>query len=231
MPAYDAPAVRPAADLISPQAHPAPAAAGLALSQEELGRGHMLAAGETLYHQGDSAESAYLVTSGLLSLKVGARVGRERLVDLAGPGDVVGALSAEQAAYLDTAAALGPGTRVSALVAGSSAAQELREQAAAQRLERLTQQLEEVDSPVAARVARAFARLAERLVQEVAAGMVRLTLPPTPDTLAGLVGAARETTSAAVAELRRRGLIAGTRGRYLVLPRALLDFAHEASAN
>jgi len=108
---------------------------------------------------------------------------------------------------------------------------ELLERAAARRLERLTRRLGWEGAPVAARLAAVFVDLAERFGQEVADGMVRLTLPLTHDTLAGLVGAARETTSVAVQELRRRGLIAGTRGRYLVLPRALRDFALEAAAN
>lgn len=234
-PAFDASSPPPAAqpDLLPPQAQPAPVAEGLVLPQQELGRGLMLAAGETLYHQGDAAESAFLVTSGLLALAVGGTPGRERLVDLAGPGDVAGAASRFQARYLDTASALGPGTRVVALPLsdGPEAARELLERAAARRLERLTRRLGWEGAPVAARLAAVFVDLAERFGQEVADGMVRLTLPLTHDTLAGLVGAARETTSVAVQELRRCGLIAGTRGRYLVLPRALRDFALEAAAN
>ncbi len=234
-PAYDASAPRVAApqELLPPQAQPAPAADVLLLPQHDLGRGITLAAGETLYRQGDEVESSYLVASGLLALSVGAASGRERVVDLAGPGDVIGALSAHQDLYLDTATALGPDTRVVAvpLAPGSDAAKDLLDRAAARRLTRLTEQVEEEGAPVAARVATAFARLAERFGQEVADGMVRLTLPLTHDTLAGLVGAARETTSAAVQQLRRAGLIAGTRGRYLVLPRALRAFAHDASLN
>ena len=53
----------------------------------------------------------------------------------------------------------------------------------------------------------------------------------THDTLAGLVGAARETTSSAVQQLRALGLIAGTRGRYLVLPHALKRYAEDGPAN
>lgn len=234
-PAYDASSPRPAApqELLPPQAQPVPAAEGVLLPQQDLGRGISLAAGETLYRQGDEVGSAFLVASGLLALAVGTGRGRERFVDLAGPGDVVGAVSCRQEQYLDTATALGPGTRVVAvpLEDGSGAAKDLLDRAAAQRLQRLTEHLEEEGTPVAARVANAFTRLAERFGQEVADGMVRLTLPLTHDTLAGLVGAARETTSAAVQELRRAGLIAGTRGRYLVLPRALRDYAQDASLN
>jgi len=231
--AYDATTTRVAAPQELPPPQAQPAAEALLLPQHDLGRGITLSAGETLYREGDEVESAYLVASGLLALAVGSGRGRERVVDLAGPGDVVGALSGHQVRYLDTATALGPDTRVVAvpLGPGSDAARDLVDRAAARRLERLTEQLEEEGAPVAARVATAFARLAERFGQEVADGMVRLTLPLTHDTLAGLVGAARETTSAAVQQLRRAGLIAGTRGRYLVLPRALRAFAQESSLN
>jgi len=230
-PVYDAATGLAPQEVVPPQ--PQAGAEGVLLPLQELGRGITLSAGETLYRQGDEVESAFLVSSGLLALAVGGGRGRERVVDLAGPGDVVGAVSGRQERYLDTATALGPDTRVVAvpLGTGSEVARDLLDRAAAQRLERLTEHLEEEDTPVVARVALAFARLAERFGQEVADGMVRLTLPLTHDTLAALVGAARETTSAAVQQLRREGLIAGTRGRYLVLPRALRAYAQEAPLN
>ncbi len=228
-PGYDAPQV--------PAAAVPPAigtGADLALPQAGVGHGMTLEAGETLYHQGDAARHSYLVASGLLALSLDGAGGRDRLVDLAGPGDLVGALSTAQPSYLDTASALGPDVRVVALpddVRSGPAGDGVLRRATAARLERLTEQLHDVDVPVAVRVAKLFVRLAERFGHEVQGGMVRLTLPLTHDTLAGLVGAARETTSSAVQQLRSLGLVAGTRGRYLVLPHALRAFAEETLAN
>ncbi|HEX7000539.1 MAG TPA: Crp/Fnr family transcriptional regulator [Trueperaceae bacterium] len=205
-----------------------------ALPLVQDGVGVTLEAGETLYHQGDAARHSYLVTSGLLALSLDGAGSRGRLLDLAGPGDVVGALSPSQERYLDTASALGPDVRIVALpfdAQGSGTYDGVLGHAAAARLERLTEQLQDVDVPVAVRVAKVFLRLARRFGQEVQGGMVRLTLPLTHDTLAGLVGAARETTSSAVQQLRDLGLIAGTRGRYVVLPHAVQRFAEDSAVN
>lgn len=229
--AYDAPQVP------ADRRAPLPAlqqGAGYVLPQAHGGAGFPLEAGETLYHQGDAALGSYVVTSGLLALSLDGAGGRGRLVDLAGPGDVVGALSASQERYLDTASALGQDVRIVAMseeARAGLAGREVLDRAAASRLERLTEQLQDADVPVAVRVAKVFNRLASRFGQEVQGGMVRLTLPLTHDTLAGLVGAARETTSSAVAQLRALGLIAGTRGRYLVLPQALRSYAEDGPAN
>lgn len=229
--AYDAPQVPADQQAPLPALQPG---AGFALPQAQVGAGFTLEAGETLYLQGDAALDSYVVTSGLIALSLDGAGGRGRLVDLAGPGDVVGALSASQDRYLDTASALGHDVRVVAMSEEARtglAAREVLDRAAAARLERLTEQLQDADVPVAVRVAKVFNRLASRFGQEVQGGMVRLTLPLTHDTLAGLVGAARETTSSAVQQLRTLGLIAGTRGRYLVLPQALRAYAEESLAN
>ena len=57
-------------------------------------------------------------------------------------------------------------------------------------------------------------------------GLVRLTLPLTHEHLAALIGAARETTTLTLSDLRRRGFVEGTRGRYRFDPARLRDAAH-----
>lgn len=192
--------------------------------------------GESLYLQGDQAASAYLVESGLLALSVASRPGRERIIGLAGPGDLIGAHSAGQSRYLDGAAALSHEVNVVRLDVDegrlSEAGHDLRYLlgvAAVRHLERLTAQLEDVEVPVPARVARTFLRLAERFGQASSDGSVRLTLPLTHDTLAAMVGAARETTSTTIEQLRKLGLVTGTRGRYLVRCEPLRAFANLAA--
>jgi CRP/FNR family transcriptional regulator, cyclic AMP receptor protein len=86
--------------------------------------------------------------------------------------------------------------------------------------------VEENDLPVAARLARTLVRLGDRFGQRGDDGRVRLTLPLTHEHLAALVGAARETTTATLSELRQRGLLEGTRGRYQFDPARLRDAAH-----
>lgn len=200
-----------------------------------------LAKGELLYHQGDAAASTYLVESGLLTLSIVARPGRERVVGLAGPGDLIGAHTLGQSTYLDSAAALSQDVNVVLFRVGGPSgqldadAQYLLGEAAFRHLQRLTNQLEDAEVPVPARIARTFLRLAERYGQangdETSGGPVRLTLPLTHDTLAAMVGAARETTSATVEHLRRQGLVTGTRGRYVIQTEALQAFAVQAACS
>lgn len=193
--------------------------------------------GELLYLQGDNADSAYLVESGLLALSIAARPGRERIIGLAGPGDIIGAHTEGQRYYLDSAAALSQEVNVVQFDLLSSSfggfGPELRYLlglAAVHHLERLTNQLLDTELPVPARVALTFLRLAERFGQVSAEGVTRLTLPLTHDTLAAMVGAARETTSTTIEQLRKLGLVTGTRGRYVVRSDGLRAFADLATA-
>ena len=70
---------------------------------------------------------------------------------------------------------------------------------------------------VEARVAGALVELAESAGSMIAGGAVRLDLPLSQADLAALAGTTRESCSAAVAGLARRGLVRGSRLRGLVL--------------
>ena len=80
-----------------------------------------------------------------------------------------------------------------------------------------------------ARLARTFVRLGERFGQISEDQNVRLTLPLTHDNFAAIVGAARETTTAVLSEMRDDGVLQGTRGHYNFNLNTLSDFATEAS--
>jgi len=194
----------------------------------------LLSKGELLYHHGDAASWAFLVEAGLVALSMAARPGRERIIGLAGPGDLVGIHNSGQSHYLDSATALSQEVSVFRVAAADRADSgshysELLNEASLLHLQRLTDQLEDTELPVPARLARTFLRLAERFGQSNDSGATRLTLPLTHDTLAAMVGAARETTSTTVQQLRDLGLVTGTRGRYVVQRTALQEFATQAA--
>ena len=182
--------------------------------------------GEALYRAGEPAGGAYAVEAGLLKLSLALPSGRERLIGVAGPGDVVGALTPSTVAYGETAEALGAEVVVHPLDPARPEHGPALAHATDTRLAWLRLALEEVDLPVTARLARVLVRLGERFGVRGEDGRVRLTLPLTHEHLAGLVGAARETTTLAPSELRQRGLIEGTRGRYLFDPARLRDVPH-----
>ena len=220
--------------------------------------------GEPLYIQGEVATSTYVVEAGLVALSLNARPDRERIIGLAGPGDLVGALTTGQGEYLESAHALSQGVAIrtvpvdqltdgsTTLTAEESAAMS---RAAGQHLANLTRLLEDSETPVPARVARTLLRLGDRFGQWVEDGnaaavtersaghrsqsagsgrragrRVRLTLPLTHETIANMVGAARETTTSTIEQMRRGGLVHGTRGRYVIDVDGLTDYANEAAA-
>lgn len=205
--------------------------------------------GEYLYDVGCEAHSAYVVESGLVALTLGAVTDRQRVVALAGPGDVIGALTPDPSEHQSGAVALSGEVAARVLPTGRSADEanpvdpsdtadpaeraalfsDLLTAAAGDQIQRLTWALEDSAYPVPARVARTLLRLGQRFGHHTDDGTVRLTLPVTHETLASLVGAARETTTYTIQQLRKKGLLAGTRGSYRFEPRALARFADDAA--
>lgn len=194
---------------------------------------HAYAKGDLLYQADAPAAALYYLEAGLVALELNTP--KPRIGALAGPGDVIGALMPGCGGYLESAVALSGEVAVRVLDERARAelpAAELATliaRAAGARLAALTQALEDGEHPVPARVARAFLRLGSRFGQGLADGTVRLTLPVTHDTLAAMVGAARETTTAVVADMRRLGLLEGTRGSYRMRPAELAEYALEAT--
>lgn len=202
---------------------PPPPPRGLdAYPSRELGKG------EQLYGAGDPADTVFRVDQGLVKLGIDVASGRERIIGVAGPGDLIGALTPGQHTLRESATALS-GSVVVTVVPRRDASdfEAALFRAAGDQLARVTLALEDGDLAVPARIARALLRLAERFGQAPDGGVVRLTLPLTHDNLAAMIGAARETTSAALGELRRLGLLEGTRGSYRFRPEPLLEFAQK----
>lgn len=183
--------------------------------------------GEALYRVGDEARGVYRVEEGLLKLAFDVADGRERVLGLAGPGEWLGALAPNHLRFLERAVALSPRVLVRALPReGLEPDLERRLfDAAGVQLVRWREALEDGERPVLARLARTLLRLGERFGQQTDDGTLRLTLPVTHEILAAMVGAARETTTALVSELRTQGAVEGTRGRYRLHPEALRDAA------
>lgn len=185
--------------------------------------------GEVLYRAHQPAETAYRIEEGLLKVVFDAAAGRERIVALVGPGDWVGALAPNHLQLRERAVALSPQVRVRVFARDGSDAGIERHlfEAAGVRLAGLRDVLEDGELPVRTRLARTLLRLADRFGQPGERGSVRLTLPLTHETLGGLIGAARETTTALFSELRRCGAVEGTRGRYRLHTNVLLDIASQ----
>jgi CRP-like cAMP-binding protein len=188
--------------------------------------------GDILYHLGEPAEQVFCVEEGLLKQTLLLADGHERIISLAGPGDYIGALGLP-VRYQDSAEALSPQVRVGCIDVRNlrNLDETLKDTlylAAGKQLSYLRDALEDSELPVGARLARMFLRLGQRF-GNVSDDHVHITLPLTHENFASMVGAARETTTAMLSEMRAEGVIHGTRGRYNFDHNVLSDYAVSAS--
>ena len=190
-----------------------------------------LSKNELLYHAGDVADTLYRVEEGLLKLSIDLITGKERIISLAGPGDFIGALTPAHQSYQESCEALSPRVSVTSIPAHDLSDHLQTEvfTATGVYLSRFMDTLEDSDLPVTARLARTLVRLGERFGTISENQTVHLTLPLTHDNFAAMVGAARETTTALLSEMRDEGLITGTRGRYCFKLDVMSDFATASS--
>lgn len=203
-----------------------------------------LAAGERLYAEGQLARSPFLVVAGILRVSVTLLDGRERLVDVAGPGDVVGTAALEAAAHAESVTAAEGGAVVAELdlarVLSKPNSRQGLASAVVRQLVRSRELADDLGLPMGARICRILARLAERLGEAVevppqADTSVEAPVAPgawrhlpfnlTHDDVALLAGCARVTATRVMGDLKDAGVLEGSRGDYAVVPTALLEAA------
>lgn len=171
--------------------------------------------GETLFSEGDPGDRLYLVVDGKVKLGHRASDGRENLLAVLGPGELLGELTLfDPGPRTATAIAVGP-TRLAELrhdefVALIDSRPELAKhmlRALAIRLRRTNEALADlVFSDVPGRVAKALLDLADRFGEQTGDG-VHVPHDLTQEELAQLVGASRETVNKSLADFIARGWI------------------------
>jgi CRP-like cAMP-binding protein len=186
---------------------------------------------EVLYLAGDPAEFVFQLEEGLLKLSLTGPNGKERIVSLMGPGDYVGALTPSRSLYQESAEALSPRVTVRCLRTIDLNEDRLSQISTAigEHMLRLQSVLQDSEFPVNARLARTLVRLGDRFGHTSDYGVVHLTLPLTHDNLAAMIGAARETTTGVLGEMRSQNLIIGTRGNYSFNRNRLHDFVSKST--
>lgn len=190
--------------------------------------------GESLYRVGDAPEAPYLVLRGALRVMVPTLTGRERLADIAGVGDVLGASALDGTVHAESVVAAD-----AARVAVIDLARTLENRqgrgflssALVRQLTRSRELADDLGLPMGARICRILARLAERLGTPVemdaslgpTAGLEWRHLPfnLTHDDVALLAGCARVTATRILGELKDAQVLEGQRGNYAVVPSAL----------
>lgn len=215
-------------------------AAGLVVTSELR-----LASGRSLYVEGQQAGAPYLVTAGILRVNVSLIDGRERLIDLVGPGDVVGTAALEAGEHAESVVAAEGGAVVMELdlarVLASKTSRQRLASALVKQLVRSRELADDLGLPMGARICRILARLAERLGESVAPGSLptpgdntaksrawrHLPFNLTHDDVALLAGCARVTATRVMGDLKEAGVLDGSRGDYALIPTALLEAADD----
>lgn len=187
---------------------------GLALPERTL------EPGQVLYEADRDASSLYVVNHGVLKAVVPTSLGRDRIADLYGPGDVLGLSALDGGRHAETVVAVHDAclTPMDPQQAMNDA--RLRDyvlRSLARQLRRSREMLDEAEMPVGARVTRAFLRLAKQfgLPSDDREGGIKLPLALTHEDLADLTGSSRVTITRILGELRAEGALSGTRGVYV----------------
>jgi CRP/FNR family cyclic AMP-dependent transcriptional regulator len=185
----------------------------------ERGRVRKFRTGATLFHEGDHSDWIGLVVKGRVKISCFGADGRERLVAVIGPGELLGELSA-----IDSEPRSATATAIEPLEAAVLTADEFVEfleqhpratlgilRAVIGRLrdsDRRRVELGALDT--VGRVGRLIVELAERYGEDDGDG-IRIRLPLSQEELAGWAGASREAVVKALRKLRALGWITTAR--------------------
>ena len=182
--------------------------------QQKMGQ-TTLRRGETLFEEGDLGDRLYIVTEGKVKLGHTSNDGRESLLAVLGPGEILGELTLfDPGPRSTTATAVSPATLLHLLhsdlmeiVEANPTLAKHMLRALAQRLRRTNESLSDlVFSDVPGRLAKALLDLADRFGRPATDGVL-VAHELTQEELAQLVGASRETVNKALAEFVSRGWI------------------------
>jgi CRP/FNR family transcriptional regulator, cyclic AMP receptor protein len=213
----------------------APAMAGAFLDElseteaedlRSVGRARAYGAGVTLFHQGDDAGPVVVLLTGRAKVASLSSAGREVIVAVRGPGDLLGELSAidddePRAATVTTLepvdALLIPGSAFAAFLERRPRAALVILRMVAGRLRYAdAQQADFATHDVVGRVAHRLVELAERFGTQ-GEGRIEIELPLSQEELAGWTGASREAVSKALQLLRSLRIVETGRRHVTVL--------------
>jgi CRP/FNR family transcriptional regulator len=179
-----------------------------------------------LFEAEREASNLYVVNFGVLKAVVPTSLGRDRIADLYGAGDVLGLSALDGGLHAETVIAVHDACLTPIDPKQAMNDRSLRDyvlRSLARQLRRSREMLDEAEMPVGARVTRAFLRLARQFGQpsdgasaaDGIEGGVKLPLALTHEDLADLTGSSRVTITRILGELRSDGALEGTRGVYV----------------
>lgn len=190
--------------------------------------------GDAIFRVGDAATDLHVIAAGKVKLVTGTPEGQERILAICGPDDFIGeAFLQDASVYQVDAVALAP-TITCPMSRDQFLELSLRAptfvlsfaEILASHLFHCRDQLSFAYEPVQQRLIRALLKQSERFGQPMQDGWCELRTELRHDELASMIRATRVSVSMAFAELRKRGLVEGSRGVYQVHIAGLQGLLH-----
>jgi CRP-like cAMP-binding protein len=189
--------------------------------------------GQALFVEGDRAERVFLIEEGWALVSCVSSSGRETVLSLAGPGDLLGDVSAVDGRPRSASATALTGLRAAVAPAAALTRAAREPELAAQLLGLLAGRLREADRKriefatldTLGRVSTRLVELVDRFGRPDGDGYV-VEMPLSQEQLASWCAASREATVKALATLRSLGTV--TTGRRTVVVRDLAALRHHA---
>lgn len=182
--------------------------------------------GTALFHERQASDRVIVIRQGRVKIVAMTEEGREVLLAIAGPGDVVGELSAldgrprsATALAVDEVEAitLPPDELVSLLEGSPQASLAVVRQLASRLRDADRKRVEFAAHDSVGRVAARLVELCERFGAQDADGHTHIDLPLSQDEMAGWVGSSRESVAKALQTMRRAGWVVTDRRAITVL--------------
>ena len=197
-----------------------------------VGRLRRFPRGASLTREGALDEQVVVITSGWVKVAVAGHGGTDVVVDLRGPGDVLGEFAALDVASPRAATVVALADVVALVVPGAAFRRLVDERPDVDRallLDAITRLrayggriAAQGSLPSGARLARLLLDLAQA-AGDVAADGTRIGLGLTQGDLAGLLGCSRDSVATALASMRRAGAVATSRRSIVVRDREALE--------
>lgn len=171
--------------------------------------------GESLFHEGDAGDRLYVIVEGKVKLSHTSDDGRENLIAILGPGEIIGELTLfDLGARSSTVTAIAPSKflylshkdMMSYIDEHPTMAKSMLRELATRLRNTNDQMADLVFFDVPGRVAKALLDLAERFGERTPEG-IYVAHDLTQEELAHLVGASRETVNKSLADFTARGWI------------------------
>lgn len=198
---------------------------------ERRARKRQFRRGTTIFNEGDTTDRVVVILKGQVKVSYFTEDGKEVLLAVRGPGDLLGELAAlDGEPHSATGTALDPVDALVFTATDFKAFLAANPRVALYLLELLSRKVRDADVKriefsafdTVGRVARRLVELAERFGEESDEGL-EITLPLSQEELAGWTGCSREAASKALQHLRGRGWITTHRRRIRILDRAALE--------